>query len=145
MWNKKRPSSFIVNKLRGEIKDVSFPWFLFYYQCSSMQLIFETVCKPCTQVVHFSIQSHINNYSVRKYIGNLTYHCARKWIIFSHRYLCVCVFTHSLPKIHANKHRYTCLIGAIIRTFLCSSLQGAMKIEIHPSHLDCHVVLHMYV
>lgn len=109
MWNNKRPSSFTVNKLRGEIKDVSFPlillsWFSFYYHCSSMQLIFESVCKLCTQVVHFSIQSLINNSFVNN-ILEIWHIIVLESKLFFHIEICVCVYMylHTVPQRHVQK------------------------------------------
>lgn len=152
MWNSKGPSSFIVNKSREEIKDASSCWFLFCYHWSSMQLIFESVWKPCTQVMWFFK-------SKTKYIGNLKYHCAKTRIIFftcllvwvcmyvylyvtKYLYLCGYISLHTVPQRHRNKYRHRCLIGAVLRTFPCSSLRGAMKTAICTSH---HVVQHVCV
>lgn len=142
MWNSKRPSSFIVNKSRGEIKDVSSPWFLFYYHWSSVQLIFESVWKPCTQVMHF--------FYPEANILEIWYIIVLKLKLFLHMvtfvgvyvYIYIYIFTHSPTKTQAKKHRHTRLIGAVIRTFPCSSLQGAMKTAICTSH---RVVQHVHV
>lgn len=141
MWNSKRPSSFTVNKSRGEIKYVSSPWFLLCYHWSSMQLIFESVWKPCTQAMHF-FHPEANILEI--------YHWAKTQIISSHGYcsggVCLCIYKniyfHSPTKTQAKKHRHTHLIWAVIRTFPCSRLQGAMKTAICTSP---HVVQHVCV
>lgn len=102
MWNSKRPSSFTVNKSRGEIKYVSSPWFLLCYHWSSMQLIFESVWKPCTQAMHF-FHPEANILEI--------YHWAKTQIISSHGYcsggVCVCIYKniyfHTVPQRHRQR------------------------------------------